>query len=165
MRPVPARRGQLVKATATAAHELKQALYEVAQTLYDSDKVCVSFGHPGDRRDLLDILAFTELRTEQDPATLGTNRTRNEYVYLTVNISSFRAGEADDDAVPSASAYEILRVLETYLRVTDTTIGGNCQWCFLESTNAGGITDRAMLTRGRLIQIEAEFKAFVRITN
>lgn len=153
--------------TATAAHELKMAFYRAAQepTLFDQDAIRVSFGHPGDRRDIRDILAFTDLRTEQAPGPISsTNRSRDEDVYIGVMISVFRAGEQDDDLVPSQAAFGYLRSLETYVRKTDTTLGGRCLWCFLDNTNSGGVTDKALLTRGRLIQIEAEFRARVRIT-
>lgn len=154
-----------VNDTATAAHAIKLALYRAAQNLFDLDVVNVSFGHPGERRDLLDIVAFTELRTEQAPGPNGTNRARDEDVYVTVMISCFRAGEAEDDLVPSGAAYEILRTLETHVRVTDTTLDGTCMWCFCSSSNSGGVTDKTLLARGRLIQIEAEFRARVRITS
>jgi hypothetical protein len=154
-----------VNNTATAAHELKLAMWNATKDLFDASVVNASFGHPGDRRDLLDIVAWTDVRTEQEPGPLSSNRrSRDEYVYLTVMISCFRAGEADDDLVPSAAAYDILRTIEEHVRAVDPTLGGRCYWCFCDSSTSGGVTDKALLARGRLIQIEAEFKARVRIT-
>jgi hypothetical protein len=153
-----------VNDTASAQHALKLAAYRACQGLFDAAAVRVSFGHPGDARDVADIFAWTDVRTEQAPATISTNRSRDEDVYLTAVISCFRAGEQEDDLVPSEAATDLLRTFETYLRRTDPTLGGHCLWAFLDNSNSGGVTDKAMLRRGRLIQIEAEFKARVRIT-
>lgn len=150
--------------TATAAFVLKQQLYRRTAELFADDEVNVSFGHPGHRRDLRDIVAWTDVRTEQDVATLSNRRSRDEDVYLTVMISCFRAGEADDDLVPSEAGYGYLRRIEEYVRVTNTTLDENCYWCVCSSSSSGGIADKNLLAKGRLIQIEAEFHARVRIT-
>ncbi len=150
---------------ATAQHELKVALYEVAKTIFADDPVRVSFGYPGSGRDHDDLIVFTELETGQVPGPLGTNRARDEDIDVTVEISSFRAGFAEDDLVPAAAVTDYLRRLEQYVRVTDTTLGGRCQRCFVTRTVSGGIADPAVLAQGRLILLEATFTARVRITN
>ena len=150
--------------SATAAHAFKLAFYTKALTLFDATNTHVSFGYPGGGRDVSKFLAFMELRTEQAPATVSTNRSRDEDIYLTTVISCARAGQADDDLAASQDAYDILRTLERQVRITDTSVSGTVLWCFLNSTDSGGATDAAVLAKGRLIQIEATFKARVRIT-
>jgi hypothetical protein len=156
-----------VNDTATAAHTLKKAFFEAAKDLFSSDVVNVTFGAPGARRDLNDIVEFGSIRTEQDQANLGTNRSRNQFVYLEVIITTFRAGNAatDGDLLASDAAYELLRTLETYVRVTDTTLGGHCYWCFCETTEDQGARDNALIAKGRVVEITASFKASVRITS
>lgn len=151
--------------TATAAYAVKNAFYQVAQTLFVDDDVYVSFGQPSPGREENDIVGLTGLRSEQEPGPVSPNRSRNETVYVDVVISCWRAGEADDDKVPTDAVYEYMRRLEQYVRVTDTTLAGTCQWCFLESHSSSGTADRATLASGRLVEATATFKAFVRITN
>ena len=124
---------------ATAQHEIKLHMVEASRTLFANDRVNVSFGHPGERRDLDDIVAWTELRTEQDPGPLSaSNRSSDENIFLTVMISVFRAGEQDDDLVPATAATDYLRRLERYVRFTNTTLDGLCLHCRVSSTNSGG---------------------------
>jgi len=151
---------------ASAQHEVKLALFRITQELFrDDDQVYVSYGHPGDRRDLKDVLAWTNVRTEQSAATLGTNRSRDEDIFVTAVVSCFRAGVLDDDLVPATAATDILRTIERQVRVTDTTLGGVVRHCFLENTDSAGVSDRQLLSRGRLYQITAEFRALARITS
>lgn len=152
--------------SSTAAYALKNAFYAAMQTLFEADDAYVSFGQPSAGREENDILAVTGLRSDQTSGPISaTNRARNENVYVDVVISCWRAGEADDDKVPTDAVYDYLSRLEQYVRVTDTTLGGNCQWCFLESHTSTGTADRATLATGRLVEATATFNAFVRITS
>lgn len=152
--------------SATAAYALKNAFYSAAQALFVDDDLYVSFGQPSPGREEDDILAFTGLRSQEEPGPISaTRRTRNEHVELDVVVSCWRAGEADDDKVPTDAVYAYLRRLEQHVRVTDTTLGGACLWCFLDSHQSTGVADRATLAKGRLVEATATFKAFVRITS
>ncbi len=148
--------------SATAALAVKRKLYDVARTLFDPNTVLVSFGLSTARRDLTEIVAFLEVNTRQDPASLG-NRSRNEDVDVQVVISVARAGD-DDDLAVSDAAYAHLRTLEQYVRKTDPQLGGLALWCFLTSTESFGYTQATQLAQGRLCEIEATFTARVRIT-
>ncbi|GAA1787909.1 hypothetical protein GCM10009748_23060 [Agromyces lapidis] len=150
--------------TATAAYEVKNALYDAASTLFAADDVVVSWGFPI-ARDFDDYVVFTGMRTEQEPGPMGARRARNENVFITASFDFFRAGEADDDRVVTDAAVDAVRRLEEYVRVTDTTLGGLCEWCFLESIDSEGFTDMGMLARGRQAVVEVVFHAFVRITS
>lgn len=155
-----------VNHTATAGHDVKLALYRLAQDLYadPAGAVLVSYGYPGSGMSAADIVALLEVRTEQEPATVSPKRSRDEFVYVTVLFSCHRAGFAEDDLVPATAATGLLQQLEEAVR-DDPTIGGLVYWCFLETTRSAGVTDSNLLTKGRLIQLEAEFKAKVRITS
>jgi len=150
--------------TATATYEVKNALYDAAVTLFTADDIVVSWGFPT-ARDFDDYVVFTGMRAEQETGPMGTRRARNEDVFITASFDFFRAGEADDDRVVTDAAVDAVRRLEEYVRVTDTTLGGTCEWCFLESIDSDGITDLGQLARGRQSVIDVVFHAFVRITS
>jgi len=150
--------------TATLAGKFKQAFYDAAVDLLAGDSVGVSFGHPGTNQTN-DIVAFLGVRVEQDPATFGTNRSREEVLTLTVVISCYRGGGAALEKVCSDRAYELLRILETYVRVTDTTLGGVVRHCFLTAHESDGATDPRSLAKGRTIEIAAVFTAHARVSS
>ena len=96
---------------------------------------------------------------------MGTRRSRNENVYVTVEYDFWRAGEADDDKVVTDAAMAALQELEQYVRVTDPTLGGACEWCFLESVESEGVTPLQVVAGGRQAVISATYHAFVRISS
>ena len=152
----------------TAAQAFKVAMVEAMRELtVEDDQVLVTFGYAGqDGLNYLDLVSFEDVTSEQDPATLGTSRGREEILTLQVVIECFRPGEADQEQVASDAAYELLGRLERHVRVTDTTVGGTVRQCFLTSHRSSGETDPAALAalHGRLIAVEAVFTARVRIT-
>ena len=153
--------------SATAAQAFKAALVAAMQTLVvDRDpQVLVSFGHPGqDMANWADLVAFTDTDSEQETATMGTNRSRNETLTQTVQISCYRPGGADQESVASAAAYGLLELLEHHVRVTDTTLGSLVLWCFLTSHRCTGETAPDLLMDGRTIDIEATLTARARVT-
>lgn len=152
---------------ATAAPEFKSAFIAAARALWASDEpdVKVSFGHPGMRQPD-DIVAFTKLTSKQEPGPHGARRARDEVLTIDVQISCYRGGRGDDvEQICSDRAYKLLRDLEKYVRVTDTTVGGTVLDCFLTAHDSDGETDRAFLAKGRCIEITATFTANVRITS
>lgn len=152
--------------TSTVAAAFKSAFYEVAVDMFQDDpQVLVSYGHPGlESND--DIIAFLNLSTTQEIATLSaTGRTREETLTLDVYIRSFRAGEADNDREPTERVAELLGMLENYVRTTDTTLGGVVRQCFLTGSESEGLTDKTLLARGRQIDCVARFTAQARISN
>jgi len=150
--------------TATAAYAVKNAFYTVATTLFAADDIVVSFGLPGSR-DFDDYVYIGGMRTEQEPGPMGTRRARNENVFITVEFDFWRAGEAPDDQAVTDASIDAVRRLEEYVRVTDTTLGGVCEWCFLESLDSEGMTPLQVVGKGRQSTVTVVFHAFVRITS
>jgi hypothetical protein len=150
--------------TATGALAVKDAFYTAARSLFDPGVVQVSFGVSTDRRDLNQIVAFLEVESQLSQGPLSaSNRSRDEDVDLHVVVSVSGSGDTDDQNV-TETAYGLLRALDLYTRKTDTTLGGTCMWCFLVAHQSFGYTSVEKLAAGRLCEIEATFRARVRIT-
>lgn len=132
-----------------------------AQALWPTG-VQVSFGHPGPSQSP-NIVALLAVSSEQEPATYGTARSREETLTLTVMFSIYRAGGSEMEKVASDYAYQLLGDLERQVRMTDTTVGGAVRECFLVSHRSEGATDPETLASGRLIEVEAVFQAKARV--
>lgn len=154
--------GWLVLPESTAAPTLRNNLITLCETLWASEPVHVSNGHPGPVQ-IDDIVAIMGVTAEQEPATYGTSRGREETLTVTVMFSIYRAGGADMEKVAADRAYELLGELEEYVRVTDTTVGGAVRECFLTSHRSDGSTDPQVIASGRLYEIEAVFTAKARV--
>jgi hypothetical protein len=152
----------------TAAPGYKNALYAAAQQLYagspDTAQVLVSFGQPG-TFEPDEIVKIGMITTDQSPATISTNRAREETLTLEVTVSVHRGGGPDQEQVASDRAYALLQLLADYVHHTDTTLGGAVRMCFLTSTESDGATDPDLIAQGRMIAIVAKFTAAARITN
>ncbi|MDM4761886.1 hypothetical protein QT381_02565 [Galbitalea sp. SE-J8] len=145
------------------AGDFKRAFVEGATVLFADEPVKVAFGHPGiEQPD--EIVAFTKVASEQEPATLSTNRSRDETLTQTVVISVWREGGADQEQAASDRAYELLGALEEWARMTRTNVGG-VLWCALTSHTSDGETSPQVLAAGRLVEVEATFTARARITS
>lgn len=149
--------------TASAASDFKDAFFRAAQVLFENDEsTAVAFGHPGaDEANFNDWVCFADLESDQTWAT--SDRGRDETLRLTVWISAFRNGGFEAEQVASQRAYAMLRELDYYARRTDTTLADTVQECALIKHTSTGATDPELLEHGRLIEIEAEFEATVRI--
>lgn len=151
----------------TAAHAFKAAFFEGVTNLMQADDetqyVQVTFGTPVDLNPD-DIVGIMDITSEQNVATLG-NRSREELLTLTVEISCFRGGAYPTlEREVSDRAYYILGLIERWVRVTDTTVGGTVRHCFLSGHESAGRTDPDNLEKGRVIEITATFLAAARIT-
>jgi hypothetical protein len=155
-----------VSYTSTVASQYKSAFYAVAQTMFAADpQVLVSFGHPG-LQNQDDMILFLGVKSQQVEAAMGaTQRSRWETLELDLFISSYRAGELDNDKVPSDRVYSLLGQLENYVRTTDSSLGIGLQQCFLTAHDSTGSTDPQVLAHGRMVDCTATFTALVRITN
>lgn len=154
--------------TATAADEFKSNFYEAAKDLMaqdpDTPYVHVCYGTPA-TFEPEDIISFTSVSSDQTDGPISTNRAREETLTLEVVISCWRGGGQDMELVCARRAYQLLRMLETYARVTDTTVGGSVRHCFLVQHQSSGTTDPQLLEQGRVIDITARFMAKARISN
>ena len=147
--------------SSTAVAAFKDAAYTIGVALWPSG-VQVTFGHPGVTQ-LDDIVAFMDVSASQEPATFGTNRSREETLELKVMFSCFRAGGPDMEKVAFDRAIELQAQLETAFRVTDTTTGGSVRECFLTDIRVSSATDEQTLSKGRLVEIEATYTAKARV--
>jgi hypothetical protein len=154
--------------TATNADAFKLAFYEAIVALFandpDKDTVLVTFGAPGTYAPN-DIVSFLDITADQEVATLGSNRGRDEQIDLTVSISSVVHGGQEAELLAHERAYGLLRALEYYVRRTDTSVGGTVRHCFLVRHGSSGQTDPALIAQGRVTEIVATFRAVARVTN
>jgi len=147
--------------TTSVAAAFKDAFYTWAVTNWSGSDVQVCFGIPGPKQ-ADDIVAFQDVTFEQDPATYGTQRSREEVLTLKVTASVWRAGESAQEKVASDRAVALIAALEQYARVTDTTIGGTVRECFLTNGEISG-TPPELVAGGRLVEAQATFTAHARI--
>lgn len=148
-------------AETTRAGAVRQEFYDLAVSLLSDEDVQVVLGVPGTAQ-WDDIVSIEDTSMEQDVATLGPSRQREETIRQTVIISVYRAGGEDQEKVVTDRAYEILGTIENYLRKTDPTLGGIVLWCFLTSVEFAS-TDANTATGGRIAGIAAVFTARARI--
>jgi hypothetical protein len=155
-----------VTTTSTAAFLFKDAFYSFCTALFQGDPdVTVSYGNPGTRYSN-DWVILGELGGDQAPATQSSSlRHRRETLTLDVMFASYKAGELDDDRLPTQRVYELMGLVENYCRTTDTTVGGTVLWCFMTSHKSDGATDDSVLASGRAIQSIATFTAVAEISN
>lgn len=148
---------------ATAALKVKEALVAAATGVVDPTLVLVSQGVSTANLDKTQLVAFLGIDTQQNPATLGTNRSRDEDISVDGVVSVALAGY-DDDKTVEDTAWAILRAIEQQVRRVDPTLGGIALWCFLSRAQSFGYTTADRLAQGRLCEIDFTFTARVRIT-
>ena len=154
-------------ATTTAAYKFKQALFDAATNLWKDDhpEILVNWGTlTGPNRPDEHVL-FLGTDSDQAPATMSTNRSREETLHVELQFFVTRWGEVD--AAREADDYMYARIgeLERYCRMTDTTLGGVVRHCFLVSH----VTDARSFagpnnTAGHLAAAIVRFEAKARIT-
>lgn len=150
----------------TAAYDFKLAFWQAVHDLMaqsdDTQHVLVSLGAPASL-DPDDLIAFTNSSSEQNVATIG-NRSRDEMLTQTVEISCFVAGGDEAERAAHDRAYHLLGLIEHYCRKLDTSVSGTVRHCFLIGHESSGSTPPDYLDRGRVIEITARFQAYARIT-
>lgn len=154
-------------ATSTVGDAVKLKFRDKARdVIFASDPaVLVSYGHPGTERPD-DIVMFTAVRVGQEVANLSvTNRSRDESIELDVLISVARGGGPEVEEVCGARATALLAALESYVRVTNTTLDSTVLYCFLTRYETDGWTVANEIFQGRNISINATFTAVARITS
>lgn len=163
------RAGVRLMDTATAAETFKRALYTAAKDVVFAGQAntLVCYGHPGaNAKGFRDWVVFLDTEAEQDVATLAgpSRRTRDETLTQVVVLSAFLPGDGEELEIQASDrAYTMLRALERHVRITDTTLGGAVEWCFLTRHRSSGETDPDLVIDGREIQIEATFTALARV--
>lgn len=126
--------------------------------------VQVIFGAPISVHDN-DFIAFLDLDTDQDPASFGSNRSRDEVLELDLLFSCFRPGGQDAELEAHNRIYELVGLVERWARMTNTTISSSVRECFLVRTRSNGFTPKEMARKGRNLQLVATFQAKARISS
>lgn len=154
--------------TATLGDAFKFNLFSAVKDLMangtDTQNVLVVYGYP-DMYVPEDVIEFSTITSNQTPGAISTNRARDEVLTLEVFITCQRGGGQEMELVCAQRAFQLLRMIETQVRVTDTTVGGTVRWCFLTQYQSAGHTDPAVIEQGRAIEISATFTAQARVTN
>lgn len=146
----------------TAAHAFRAALYAAALNLWAGTPVQVILGNPATYQ-ADDVVEIGAVNSTQDPATFGSQRSREEQLELEVIISIFRAGGIEREADVFDRAYALLEDLALFCRVTDTTVGGTVRQCALTSNAYGSGNSDQTLAAGRIGVVVAKFTAQARI--
>lgn len=153
-------------ALVTVIGAYKAALHAAAKAVYDPDTTYVCSGEPS--QDVLyELVQLGTCEIGQTPATIGTNRGREETLTCEVTISVFRGGGDSEQPTCDARAGELLSLLEQQVHYTDTTLGGVVRECFLTAatldSGPGDMPEGNV--SGRLAAINATFTAKARILN
>lgn len=152
---------------ATLGLAFKKAFYTAVKELmaggYDTEHVYVVYGQPATYTPE-DIVSFGRLSSGQQAATLSTNRSREETITVEVTVSCFLGGDEDAEIATAERAYDLLRRIEHYVRMTDTTVGGTVRQCFLTSHESEGATPEDLIEQGRVTEVIATFTAHARIS-
>lgn len=145
---------------------LKDAMYEVAQTaLADNPEVGVLYGLPSSENGPHEVVGIVAVRANQQPATFGSNRSRDEELEVDVYIGIYTGGRGSDiEQEAQDRAIELLGILEQHIREDDPTLGGLVRHCFLSKIELDGRTPAEVEHLGVLAELEATFTAEARIT-
>lgn len=150
----------------TAIAPLKAAMYTAAQTVYASEPtVGVLYGLPSSENGPTDVVGIVAVRTTQEAATFGTNRSREEEIEIDVYVGVYRGGRGSElEQAAQERAVDLLGMLEQHIREDDPTLGGVVRECFLTKVELDGRTPTEVEHLGVLAELEATFTAKVRIT-
>jgi hypothetical protein len=143
----------------------KAGLYAAAHAVYDPKTTYVCSGDPS--QDILpELVSLGTVEIGQVPATLGSNRGREETLTCDVHFRVFTGGGDDQQPAADARVGTLLTMLEQQVHYTDTSLGGAVRECFLTSARLdSGVDDLGNNTRGRVAVINATFTAKARILN
>lgn len=150
---------------ATRLNDFRKAIIAACHGLWDEARptLLIADGHPGVAQPD-DIVGFGRGTDDQEEGPIGPRRQRESTMSLAVLFSIYREGGMEAETVARDYAYELLRELETYVRVTDTELGGVVRDCFVTAIQDEGV-DPSLITNGRLIEVQAIFTAHTRITS
>lgn len=147
--------------TTSAAPRFKAALFSACQSLYAAP-VQVTYDNPGTDLEP-DIVAVGRVWGRQTAATMGTPRSRDEETWCDVTFSCYRGGGPEADQTAMEAAFSLLATLETYVRLTDTTLAGAVRLTELADYSATSSDDPDVLASGRVVDLVATFHAYARI--
>ncbi|WP_434922935.1 hypothetical protein ACR9WD_05960 [Glutamicibacter sp. PAEs-4] len=155
-----------MSSTFTAGMAFKKALFEAIKTIMaetaDTEDVLVAPGTPGSFQPD-EIIAVTELEVQQDFATMGANRTREETLTVSVVFSCLFGGDETQELPAQERAFDLLGRIERHVRMEDTTLGGVVRQCLLTGVQTDGQTPEEYLQAGRGVDVTATFTARNRV--
>lgn len=150
-------------ANATLAYDYLTAMAAAIRTAIagvdPGGNVLVDFGYPEPHR-ADDMILLIELDVDQQAATLGTNRTREEVINLQVHFCSRRS----DQAQANEAAFDLLKLVERHCRMDDPTLGGVMREVVLTGISSRGYTLEGDLSKGRLCEAIATFTGKQRVS-
>ncbi|MCI1211010.1 MAG: hypothetical protein LKF93_04115 [Bifidobacterium tibiigranuli] len=147
----------------TAAHEAKMALAEACRTALSGLPVDVNFGF---QWPLVhdDWVSATTIDTSVTDVTVGPRRNQEEIITLHLSVGAFRHGQDEQaEITASAAAFDYLQRISDYVTDADPTLGGTVLWIIPSDLHTDGATTQDDAGQGRLIEIDASFKAMHRI--
>ena len=144
--------------TSSARYAWQVALLAAAQTAINDTSVLYCWGEPDHWPD--DVVSMGQSTSHQAPATMGTNRSREEILTCELHVISSRT----DQQVAADRADQMTRLIEYQCRMVDSTVGGTVRECFL----SGDISDGGLLKNDpsgrRVHEIIATFQAKVSVS-
>jgi hypothetical protein len=150
----------------TIAAELHQAMYAAAKTIFEPDQGTVGVYFAAAPVEYYDqAVTMGGVKSDQDVATMGASRGRNETPVITMFFEAFIAGDPEVvDPLARNAAFALLNRFAEHARSAingDTTFNGTVEWCFLTSFEA----DRQVYTEpaGSMWSIAADFTSLYRI--
>lgn len=154
--------------SAAAAMAAKFGLYDtIVAALADEEAIDIDFGfrYP---MAFPDAVAIAGVRTQPGDPNPNTRRSQFDTIEIDVNIISERAGfDGDAEKLTTTRAYEILGLINTYIRTGDNiTLGDAVVGCVLGPTVSAGASDEDDQSNGiRVTEIAATFIATAYVRN
>lgn len=148
----------------TAFYTLKKALYDKAVELWATDhpEFEQHWGVPA--RPPFQYAQWLGGDTEQSPATISSNRSREEVIRVEAEFFCLKPGDVDTARDAEDYIFDRLGEIERYLRYTDPTLGGVARHCFLSRTVADTRVVREPNLIGHMAGVLVVFEGVVRIT-
>lgn len=147
-------------ANRTTAPDIKAELVTALRTLFPVP-VKVSYGAPwGDLVD--EFIAVGNMESRNDLATMGTPRSREETVQITITISCWSG--SPDQQVVTERAYSMLQDIEEYLQLTDPTLAGTVRTARVVSHALTETAEPDDAGNGRYAEVEAVIECRARLT-
>lgn len=149
----------------TVAGTFRTAFRDAIVAAIGDRDVQIQTGHPGGNITANDVVLILQVKTHQEPKSMGTQRHFEETLTAQVLVSTWRPGGQEAEDVAHTRAFELLGAIEHQMRFDDTTVGGQVLWCWLTDTEHESDPAEQDNTAGRATEILATFTAMVRITN
>lgn len=149
----------------SAAKAFKSALFTVCGGLYEAP-ILVSYGWP--QSNPPELVVVGDVTSEQDIATMGVSRSREESLSCEIAFCVFQGGVINQQPV-SERAFDLAGMLETYLRdagslaSTQITLGNTVRDARVVGLELIESDDEELLRKGRAAIVNVTVEARVRL--